>query len=122
MLEQRTHIPFAGFRFFILILVSRLRPFVPHTHTHSQYAPVWYTQNMNTATATQTSKKHRTVSLDMNEVHTLYELSTRIADATEDVLEQEGAHAPSFLTALDRAKRDVAEGRVKHVDSLRDLM
>ena len=58
----------------------------------------------------------------MDEVHKLYELSTRIADATEDVLEQDGAYSPAFLSALDCAKRDVAEGKVKRIDSLRDLM
>jgi hypothetical protein len=79
-------------------------------------------RRMNTATTTRAVKKNRTVSLDMSEVHKLYELSTRIADATEDVLEQESAYSPAFLATLARAKRDVAEGRVKRIDSLRDLM
>jgi len=66
--------------------------------------------------------KQRAVSLDMDEVHKLYELSTRIADATEDVLEQEGAYSASFLSDLDRAKRDVVEGKTERVTSLHDLM
>ena len=77
---------------------------------------------MNTATTQQHTKKRRTVSVPLSEVHALYELSTRIADATEDVLEHEGAYSPSFLSALDRAKREVAEGKVKCIHSLRDLM
>lgn len=77
---------------------------------------------MNTASTTRTSKKRRPVTLDIDEVHKLYVLSSRIADAAEDVLEQEQAYSPAFLAALARSERDVVEGRVRQIDSLRNLM
>lgn len=64
----------------------------------------------------------RQPAINLHDVERLFQLSNKIADSAEDILEQAGAYDPKFLKGIEQAKADVAAGRTTKVGSLRDLL
>jgi len=62
-----------------------------------------------------------TITLDLDEVRRLYTLSTELADATEDMLENQGTYAPEFITGLRQSLKEAKEGKLHAINSLADI-
>lgn len=68
------------------------------------------------------NKQKKTLSVDVNEVKKLFELSAHIADQTEDFLEENGLYNEDFLKGLEQSRDEEKTGKARKVDSLQELM
>jgi hypothetical protein len=69
----------------------------------------------------QKEKRKTGQSAFLEDVRLLFEVSCRVADVTEDVLDERGAYSKSFLKGLRESLKEAREGKVRRAPSLRGL-
>ncbi|TSC74830.1 MAG: hypothetical protein G01um101430_749 [Parcubacteria group bacterium Gr01-1014_30] len=69
----------------------------------------------------QTTIKNSSITLRPQEVRKIFDLSLHLSDITEDLLEENAYYSEDFLRGLKQAEKDLKEGRVKKLKSLREL-
>lgn len=72
---------------------------------------------MNTMT-----RKIQGNSLDLEKIREIFAMSSRIADDTEAVLEDNMAFSADFMQGLNKSLDDAKKGKVKKINSLRDIL
>ena len=87
------------------------------THALTRYFTVIYCSHMNQATFATT----KTVTLQADKVRQLFALSSSLADYTEDILESQGDYADEFISGLNQSLKEAEEGKLRQINSLRDL-
>lgn len=70
----------------------------------------------------QTSTKNSKLSLRPSQIRKLFDLSNYLADLTEELLEESAQYSKKFIKGLKKSEKDVKEGRVKEIKSLRELL
>lgn len=69
-----------------------------------------------------TVPKIRKSVLDLEKIREIFAMSSRIADDTEAVLEDNTAFSASFLRELNKSLDDARKGKIKKINSLSDLV
>ena len=70
----------------------------------------------------QTSTKNSKLFLHPSQIRKLFDLSNYLADLTEELLEESAQYSKEFIKGLRKSEKDIKEGRVKEVRSLRELL
>lgn len=70
----------------------------------------------------QTSLKTSTVTLGYRDLYRLWDASSHLSTIIEDILEAKGAYKKSFVKGVREALHQVKKGKLKKIDSLRDLL
>lgn len=60
--------------------------------------------------------------IDLKKVREIFAMSSRIADDTESVLEDNTAFSVDFMRSLNKSLDDAKRGKVKKINSLRDIL
>lgn len=61
-------------------------------------------------------------TLDLEKVREIFTMSSRIADDTESVLEDNMAFSSGFMRSLNKSLDDARKGEIKKINSLRDIL
>lgn len=61
-------------------------------------------------------------TLDLEKVREIFTMSSRIADDTESVLEDNMAFSSGFMRSLNKSLDDARKGKIKKINSLRDIL
>ena len=69
----------------------------------------------------QATTKNSKLTLRLSQVRKLFDLSNYLADLTEELLEESAQYSKEFIGGLRKSEKDVKEGRIKEIKSLREL-
>ena len=68
----------------------------------------------------KTSIPH-TLTLDRGEIQRLFFASSVLTDVIEDILESRGEYSKEFLNGLKKSFKEVTEGKITEIASLKEL-
>jgi hypothetical protein len=68
------------------------------------------------------SHKAQGATLNLEKVREIFTMSSRIADDTESVLEDNIAFSSDFMRGLNKSLGDARKGKIKKISSLRDIL
>jgi hypothetical protein len=66
-------------------------------------------------------KQSNAVNLKPQELNRLFQISSELSDFIEDILEEQGQYSDDFIASLERSIKQAQQGRVRVLNSLRDL-
>lgn len=69
-----------------------------------------------------TTRKIQGTTLDLEKIREIFTMSSRIADDTESVLEDNMAFSLNFMQSLNKSLDDAQKGKIKKINSLRDIL
>ena len=70
----------------------------------------------------QISTKNSKIFLPPSQIRKLFNLSNYLADLTEELLEENAQYSKEFIKGLRKSEKDVREGKVREIKSLRELL
>jgi hypothetical protein len=62
-----------------------------------------------------------TIPLKRETVHDLFRLSSRLAELSEEILEEQGEFSEEFLRGLQHSLSDADTGKVRAINSLQEI-
>lgn len=68
------------------------------------------------------SKQLKTIPVKPDQLEKLFQLSSTLADLTEDLFEERGVYSQEFLRGLKRSLNEYKQGKITKVNSLQELL
>ena len=70
----------------------------------------------------KTISKQNKLLVSTRDVKNLFDISSKIADATESFLEDNGLWSADFIRGIKQSVKDYKKGAVREISSLRELV